>query len=81
MNNFVKVKSEVSLVRDMESNAIINQNKSEFDKFVQLSETKYKEKQSLEQVKTDLDSLKTEMEEIKTLLKQMVSKWFINTWR
>jgi hypothetical protein len=32
-------------------------------------------------VKTDLDSLKTEMEEIKTLLKQMVSKWFINTWR
>ncbi len=74
MNNFVKVKSEVSLVRDMESNAIINQNKSEFDKFIQLSETKYKEKQSLEQVKTDLDSLKTEMEEIKTLLKQMVSK-------
>ena len=74
MNNFVKVKSEVSLVRDMESNAIINQNKSEFDKFIQLSETKYKEKQSLEQVKTDLDSLKTEMEEIKTLLKQMVGK-------
>jgi len=81
MNNFVKVKSEVSLVRDMDSNAIVNQNKSEFDKFIQLSETKYREKQSLEQVKTDLDSLKTEMEEIKTLLKQMVSKWFINTSR
>tara|TARA_B100001996_G_scaffold338935_1_gene291660 strand:+ start:111 stop:287 length:177 start_codon:yes stop_codon:yes gene_type:complete len=58
----------------MDSNAIVNQNKSEFDKFIQLSETKYREKQSLEQVKTDLDSLKTEMEEIKTLLKQMVSK-------
>lgn len=74
MNNFVKVKSEVSLVRDMDSNAIVNQNKSEFDKFMNLSETKYKEKKSLDQVKTDLDSLKTEMEEIKTLLKQMVSK-------
>ena len=74
MNNFVKVKSDVSLVRDMDSNAIVNQNKSEFDKFMQLSETKYKEKRSLDQVKTDLDSLKTEMEEIKTLLKQMVSK-------
>jgi len=81
MNNFVKVKSDVSLVRDMDSNAIVNQNKSEFDKFMQLSETKYKEKRSLDQVKTDLDSLKSEMEEIKTLLKQMVSKWFINTWR
>tara|TARA_B100000965_G_scaffold211854_1_gene177018 strand:- start:938 stop:1162 length:225 start_codon:yes stop_codon:yes gene_type:complete len=74
MNNFVKVKSDVSLVRDMDSNAIVNQNKSEFDKFMNLSETKYKEKKSLDQVKTDLDSLKTEMEEIKTLLKQMVSK-------
>lgn len=74
MNNFVKVKSDVSLVRDMDSNAIVNQNKSEFDKFLNLSETKYKEKKSLDQVKTDLDSLKTEMEEIKTLLKQMVSK-------
>ena len=74
MNNFVKVKSDVSLVRDMDSNAIVNQNKSEFDKFMQLSETKYKEKKSFDQVKTDLDSLKTEMEEIKTLLKQMVSK-------
>tara|TARA_B100001250_G_scaffold357148_1_gene332695 strand:+ start:213 stop:437 length:225 start_codon:yes stop_codon:yes gene_type:complete len=74
MNNFVKVKSDVSLVRDMDSNAIVNQNKSEFDKFMQLSETKYKEKRSLDQVKTDLDSLKSEMEEIKTLLKQMVSK-------
>ncbi len=74
MNNFVKVKSDVSLVRDMDSNAIVNQNKSEFDKFMQLSEAKYKEKKSFDQVKTDLDSLKTEMEEIKTLLKQMVSK-------
>jgi len=81
MNNFVKVKSDVSLVRDMDSNAIVNQNKSEFDKFMQLSEAKYKEKKSFDQVKTDLDSLKTEMEEIKTLLKQMVGKWFINTWR
>tara|TARA_B100000131_G_scaffold244674_1_gene237387 strand:- start:1744 stop:1968 length:225 start_codon:yes stop_codon:yes gene_type:complete len=74
MNNFVKVKSDVSLVRDMDSNAIVNQNKSEFDKFMQLSEAKYKEKKSFDQVKTDLDSLKTEMEEIKTLLKQMVGK-------
>ena len=72
MNNFVKVKSDVSLVRDMDSNAIVNQNKSEFDKFMQLSEAKYKEKKSFDQVKTDLDSLKTEMEEIKTLLKQII---------
>ena len=32
-NNFIKVKSDVSLVRDITSDAIVNRNKSEFDKF------------------------------------------------
>ena len=31
-NNFVKVKSDASLVRDITSDAIINRNKSEIDK-------------------------------------------------
>ena len=43
-NNFIKVKSDVSLVRDMTSDAIVNRNKSEFDKFINLSKIKYKEK-------------------------------------
>ena len=52
-NNFIKVKSDVSLVRVMTSDAIINRNKSEFDKFNNLSKIKYKEKNEFNQVKTD----------------------------
>ena len=72
MSKFVKVKSDVSLVRDMDSNAIVNQNQSEFDKFMSLSKKKYKERNELDTMKSDLDALKTDIEEIKSLLKSMV---------
>ena len=42
MTEYLKVKSDVSLVRDMNSNAIVNQNQSEYDKFMSLSKKKYK---------------------------------------
>lgn len=71
-NNFIKVKSDVSLVRDMSSNAIVNRNKSEFDKFNNLSKIKYKEKQEFNQVKTDLNEVKQELKELKELLKSIV---------
>ena len=74
MNKYIKVKSDVSLVRDMDSNAIISQNKSEFDKFVKLSQKKYEEKRKFDNMRSDLDSLKQDMDEIKTLLKNMMDK-------
>ena len=72
MTDYLKVKSDVSLVRDMDSNAIVNQNQSEYDKFMSLSKKKYKERNELDTMKSDLDALKTDMEEIKSLLKSMV---------
>jgi len=78
MNKHIKVKSDVSLVRDINSNAIINKNQSEFDKFIKLSEKKYEEKKKFDNMRSDLDSLKQDMNEIKTLLKNIMDKWFIN---
>ena len=72
VNNFIKVKSDVSLVRDISSDAIVNRNKSEFDKFNNLSKIKYKEKQEFNQVKTDLSEVKQELKELKELLKSIV---------
>tara|TARA_A100001037_G_scaffold302080_1_gene332941 strand:+ start:1237 stop:1461 length:225 start_codon:yes stop_codon:yes gene_type:complete len=74
MNKYIKVKSDVSLVRDINSNAIINKNQSEFDKFVKLSEKKYEEKKKFDNMRSDLDSLKQDMNEIKTLLKNIMDK-------
>ncbi len=74
MNKHIKVKSDVSLVRDVDSNAIISKNQSEFDKFLKLSQKKYEEKKKFDDMRSDLDSLKQDMNEIKTLLKNIMDK-------
>ena len=74
MNKHIKVKSDVSLVRDIDSNAIISRNQSEFDKFIRLSEKKYAEKKKFDNMRSDLDSLKEDMKEIKTLLRNIMDK-------
>ena len=74
MNKHIKVKSDVSLVRDIDSNAIISRNQSEFDKFLKLSEKKYAEKKKFDNMRSDLDSLKQDMDEIKTLLRNIMDK-------
>ena len=74
MDKYLKVKSEDSLVRDVNSNAIVNQNKNEFDKFLELSRRKYEEKRKFDDMRSDLDSLKQDMDEIKTLLRNIMNK-------
>ena len=74
MENYLKVESDTSLVRDMNTNAIINQNKSEYDKFLNISRKKYEQKIIFDNLKSDVDSLKSDISEIKTLLKQIVGQ-------
>jgi|TARA_R100000278_G_scaffold41022_2_gene36171 hypothetical protein len=74
MEKYLKVESDTSLVRDMDSNAIVSKNKTEFDKFLKLSRKKYEEKRKFDQMRGDLDSLKQDMDEIKTLLKNIMNK-------
>jgi len=74
MENYLKVESDTSLVRDMNTNAIVNQNRSEYDKFLNISRKKYEEKIKFDNLKSDVDSLKSDISEIKTLLKQIVSQ-------
>ena len=74
MEKYIKVESDKSLVRDVDSNAIINNDKSEFDKFIELSRKKHEEKRKFDNMRSDLDSLKQDMDEIKTLLKNIMDK-------
>lgn len=57
----IKVEGEPHLVRDMDSNAIINTNKSEYDRFVEKSKQKNK-----------INKLEEELCEIKSLLKKLL---------
>ena len=74
MEKYIKVETDKSLVRDLNSNAIINKNQSEFDKFLELSRKKHEEKRKFDNMRSDLDSLKQDMNEIKTLLRNIMDK-------
>ena len=71
MKNYKKVEAQDSLVRDMSSNAIVNNNKSDYENFLRISEQKYKEKKEFEKLKNDVDNIKDDLDEIKSLLKSM----------
>ena len=71
MKNYIKVEAQDSLVRDMSSNAIVNNNKSDYENFLRISEQKYKEKQEFKKLKSDVDNIKNDLDEIKSLLKSM----------
>tara|TARA_B100000212_G_scaffold246094_1_gene187908 strand:- start:69 stop:293 length:225 start_codon:yes stop_codon:yes gene_type:complete len=72
MKRYVKVESQDNLVRDMSSNAIVNNNKSEYENFLRISEQKYKQKKEFEKLKTDVNSMKNDLDEIKSMLKSIV---------
>ena len=72
MKQYIKVEAQDSLVRDMSSNAIVNNNKSEYENFLRISEQKYKEKKEFEKLKTDVNSMKNDLDEIKSMLKSIV---------
>ena len=55
----------------MSSNAIVNNNKSDYENFLRISEQKYKEKKEFEKLKSDVDGIKDDLDEIKSLLKSM----------
>ena len=74
MERYLKVETDKTHVRDMESNAIVNRNKGEYDKFIKLSQKKYEEKKKFDNMRSDLDSLKQDMNEIKTLLLNIMNK-------
>jgi len=68
MSKYLKVDTDTSLIRDMESGAIINTNKTEYDKHIELSKRKYKERQEMKNLKDDVEGMKSDIQEIKSLL-------------
>ena len=74
MNNYLIVKTDRNLIRDLNSNAIVNKNKSEYDQFLKISEQKYKEKKEFENLKHEVNSIKNDLSEIKSLLTFIVNK-------
>jgi len=74
MTDYLKVEGHEHLVRDMNSNAIVNTNMSAYKAAVERSRNAQKTKDELRDATREINILKSEMHEIKHLLMQLVEK-------
>ena len=80
-DNYKQVEGESDLVRDMNSTAIINRNKSSYEMAKKRSEQAKKklieeeeQRDAIRNATREINTLKCEMHEIKSLLQQLVDK-------
>ena len=71
--DYLKVKDNEHLVRDPNSNCILNTNKAEYDEYMIRRKLKKNEKQKVENLQRDISTLRNEITEIKDLLRSLVN--------
>ena len=74
MSEFLKVEGHSNLVRESDSKAIINTDKTAYRQYMKAMEQKRTQKHQLRDAVREINTLKCEMHEIKSLLLQLVDK-------
>ena len=72
MSDIIKVEGHSHLIRDVNSNAIINTNKSEYQLYMQRVKVREKQADELRDTVKEINNLKSEIREIKNLIKEIV---------
>ena len=73
MSNFIPVEGNSDLVRDPNTDQIINTNTSAYQQYINRREQRKREKEKSLTVEEDIANLKSELSEIKSLLKELVN--------
>lgn len=73
MNEFLKVEGHSSLVRDTATGAILNNNRTEYEVYLEAKRRNESREAEISQHTEDINNIKNELSEIKQLLKQLVS--------
>ena len=73
MSNFIPVEGNNDLVRDNNTNQIINTNESEYQQYITRRKQKKLEKEKALNVERDISSLRNEITEIKDLIRSLVN--------
>jgi hypothetical protein len=68
----IQVEGYDNLVRDKKTNAIINTNKTDYEKYLKLKEDKQKFANKINDIETELFSIKDDIREIKEILKNIL---------
>lgn len=73
----IPVEGNPGLYRDQSSGAILNCSDSQYQSYIQLKQSKLKEKEEINQIKESIgkvDLLKQEIDEIKDMMKMILKK-------
>ena len=73
MSNYIPVEGNTDLVRDSNTDQIINTNNSQYEQYIARRKKRKLEKEKSLNVEEDLANLKSEISEIKSLLKELVN--------
>ena len=71
-DSIIKVEGHTHLVRDVNSNAIINTNQNEYQLYMQRVKVREKQSDKLRSAVKEINNLKSELREIKDLIKKIV---------
>jgi hypothetical protein len=71
---YIKIENQHHLLRDEQTNAIINTNKTEYENYISNYNRMKREKEELTKLKNDVSSLNSDVQEIKSLLKLLVKE-------
>ena len=74
MSEFVKVEGHTNLLRDVNSNAIINTNKTEYQLYMKRRKAREQQGDQLRNACKEINNLKSELREIKQMIKEIVKK-------
>jgi|TARA_B100000212_G_C27265180_1_gene486227 flagellar hook-associated protein FlgK len=72
MSDTLKVEGHTHLIRDVNSNAIINTNQSEYQLYMKRVKVREKQADELRNTVKEINNLKSEIREIKQLIKEIV---------
>ena len=73
MSDYIPVEGNADLVRDPNTDQIINTNQSAYQQYITRRQKRRSEKEKALPVEQDLANLKNELGEIKSLLKELVN--------
>ena len=71
--DYVKVKDNDHLIRNTNSNCIVNTNTSEYEEYLTRRKLKKSEKNKVDSLERDLSTLRNEITEIKDMLRSLVN--------
>ena len=74
MSKIAKVEGYDNLIRDLNTNAIVNTNETEFTAYIRKYKAREKNNDMLRDTVKEINTLKSELFEIKKLLKEVIKK-------